>query len=78
MTTNFEDMELKNYRHYVLSGMVFAAFIALIAVPDESLGMAEWLALLAASKAAAFALGYAAYRLLIKWEKEGKIRIEDF
>lgn len=65
---------MTNYRHYVLSALAAVAVIGVLSEPAEN---DNWLAVLAASKAAGLTAGYLACRLAAYWEKRGKIRIPD-
>lgn len=64
---------LTNYRYYVLTVILTVTIIGIFAVPNDDLPMGSWLFVLVISKAIGFAAGYAAVKLLKRWERLGTI-----
>lgn len=68
---------ITNYRYYVLFALAFIATIGIFSEPEPALDAARWFIVFIIFKTVGFAAGYLAYRLLIKWEKQGKIQVLD-
>lgn len=61
----------------VLFVLGFIAILGVFSEPDTALDNARWFTVFCVTKAVGFAAGYAAYRLLVCWEKQGKIQVSD-
>lgn len=64
---------LKNYRYYVLGVLVAAACLGIFSEPVETLDFAGWFTVLIISKLVGVGVIYVAYRLVSRWNKQGKI-----
>lgn len=64
---------LKNYRYYVLGVLVAAACLGIFSEPDDALESVKWYVVLIASKFVGIGFFYVAYRLVSRWNKQGKI-----
>ena len=62
----------KAFYYTVLFVLGFIAIIGIFSTPETTAGMAGWAVAFIASKAVGLAAGYAAYRLLVRWEKRGR------
>lgn len=67
----------KAFYYTVLFVLGFIATIGIFSEPEPALDTARWTAVFVVSKSVGFAAGYIAYRLMVRWEKEGKIKLPD-
>lgn len=67
----------KGLCYSVLCVLAFIAVIGIFSEPEPSLDNLKWFSVFITSKAVGFAAGYLAYRLLLRWEKQGIIEIPD-
>lgn len=67
----------KAFYYTVLFVLGFIAIIGIFSEPEPALDMVRWTAVFVVSKSVGFAAGYIAYRLMVRWEKEGKIQVSD-
>ena len=67
----------KAFYYIVLFVLGFIATIDIFSEPEPALDTARWTAVFVVSKAVGFTAGYIAYRLLVRWEKQGKIQVSD-
>lgn len=67
----------KAFYYTVLFVLGFIATIGIFSEPEPALDTARWTAVFVVSKSVGFAAAYALYRLMVRWEKEGKIQVLD-
>lgn len=67
----------KAFYYTVLFVLGFIALIGIFSEPEPALDMTRWTIVFVVSKSVGFAAGYIAYRLMVRWEKEGKIKLPD-
>ena len=67
----------KAFYYTVLFVLGFIATIGIFSEPEPALDTARWTAVFVVSKVVGFTAGYIAYRLMARWEKEGKIKLPD-
>lgn len=68
---------MKAIYYCILFVLGFIATIGIFSEPEPALDMARWTTVFIVSKSVGFAAGYIAYRLLVRWEKQGKIQVLD-
>lgn len=68
---------MKAIYYCILFVLGFIATIGIFSEPEPALDTARWTAVFVVSKSVGFAAGYIAYRLLVRWEKQGKIQVLD-
>ena len=68
---------MKAIYYCILFVLGFIAIIGIFSEPDTALDNVRWFTVFFVTKAVGFAAGYAAYRLLVRWEKQGKIQVLD-
>ena len=68
---------MKAIYYCILFVLFFIAVIGIFSEPEPALDMARWTVVFVVSKSVGFAAGYIAYRLLVRWEKQGKIQVLD-
>lgn len=68
---------MKAIYYCLLFVLGFIAIIGIFSEPEPALDTARWTTVLVVSKSVGFAAGYIAYRLMVRWEKEGKIQVLD-
>lgn len=68
---------MKAIYYCILFVLFFIAVIGIFSEPEPALDMARWTVVFVVSKSVGFAAGYIAYRLLVLWEKQGKIQVLD-
>lgn len=68
---------MKAIYYCLLFVLGFIATIGIFSEPEPVLDMARWTVVFVVSKSVGFAAGYIAYRLLVRWEKQGKIQVLD-
>lgn len=61
---------LTNYRYYMLFVLIMTAIVGLFSEPVDGLPFSKWVWVMIASKAIGLSAGYAAYKLIIRWEKQ--------
>lgn len=67
----------QSFYYTVLFALGFIATLGIFSEPDTALDNVRWFTVFVVTKAVGFAAGYAAYRLLVRWEKQGKIQVLD-
>lgn len=67
----------KAFYNTVLFVLGFIALIGIFSEPEPALDMTHWTIVFVVSKSVGFAAAYALYRLLVLWEKQGKIQVLD-
>lgn len=67
----------KAFYYCILFVLGFIALIGIFSEPEPALDMTRWTIVFVVSKSVGFAAGYIAYRLLVRWEKQGKIQLLD-
>lgn len=67
----------RTFNYAVLCVLVIITFLGIFSEPDTALDNVRWFTVFFVTKAVGFAAGYAAYRLLVRWEKQGKIQVLD-
>lgn len=67
----------KAFYYTVLFVLGFIATIGIFSEPEPALDMTRWTIVFVVSKSVGFAAAYALYRLLVLWEKQGKIQVLD-
>lgn len=67
----------KAFYYTVLFVLGFIALIGIFLEPEPALDMTRWTIVFVVSKSVGFAAAYALYRLLVLWEKQGKIQVLD-
>lgn len=65
----------KAFYYCILFALGLTAIIGIFSEPEPALDMTRWTTVFIVTKAAGFAAGYAACRLLARWEKKGKIEL---
>ena len=76
----YNNSKLRNMKaiyYCILFVLGFIAIIGIFSEPEPALDMVRWTAVFVVSKSVGFAAGYIAYRLMVRWEKEGKIKLPD-
>lgn len=68
---------MKAIYYCILFVLGFIATIGIFSEPEPALDTARWTAVFVVSKAVGFTAGYIAYRLMVRWEKQGKIQVSD-
>lgn len=67
----------RTFYYAVLLVLGFITILGIFSKPDTALDSVRWFTVFVVTKAVGFAAGYAAYRLLVRWEKQGKIQVLD-
>lgn len=67
----------RTFNYAVLCVLAIITFLGIFSEPDTALDNVRWFTVFFVTKAVGFAAGYAAYRLLVRWEKQGKIQVLD-
>lgn len=67
----------RTFYYAVLFVLGFITILSIFSEPDTALDNVRWFTVFVVTKAVGFAAGYAAYRLLVRWEKQGKIQVLD-
>ena len=67
----------QTFYYTVLFALGFIATLGIFSEPDTALDNVRWFTVFFVTKAVGFAAGYAAYRILVRWEKQGKIQVLD-
>ena len=67
----------RTFNYAVLCVLAIITFLGIFSEPDTALDNVRWFTVFIVTKAVGFAAGYAAYRLLVRWEKQGKIQVLD-
>lgn len=67
----------KAFYYTVLFVLGFIALIGIFSEPEPALDMTRWTIVFVVSKSVGFAAAYALYRLMVRREKEGKIKLPD-
>lgn len=67
----------QTFYYTVLFALGFIATLGIFSEPDTALDNVRWFTVFFVTKAVGFTAGYAAYRLLVRWEKQGKIQVLD-
>lgn len=65
------------FYYTVFFALGFIAILGIFSEPDTALDNVRWFTVFFVTKAVGFTAGYAAYRLLVRWEKQGKIQVLD-
>ena len=68
---------MKAIYYCILFVLGFIAIIGIFSEPEPALDTARWTTVFVVSKSVGFAAAYALYRLLVLWEKQGKIQVLD-
>ena len=68
---------MKAIYYCILFVLGFIAIIGIFSEPEPALDTARWTTVFVVSKSVGFAAGYIAYRLMVRWEKQGKIQVSD-
>ncbi len=68
---------MKAIYYCILFVLGFIAIIGIFSESEPALDTARWTTAFVVSKSVGFAAGYIAYRLMVRWEKEGKIQVLD-
>lgn len=68
---------MKAIYYCILFVLGFIAIIGIFSEPEPALDTARWTTVFVVSKSVGFAAGYIAHRLMVRWEKEGKIKLPD-
>lgn len=67
----------QSFYYTVLFALGFIATFGIFSEPEPALDMTRWTIAFVVSKSVGFAAAYALYRLLVLWEKQGKIQVLD-
>lgn len=67
----------QSFYYTVLFALGFITILGIFSEPDTALDNVRWFTVFVVTKAVGFVAGYAAYRLLVRWEKQGKIQVLD-
>lgn len=67
----------QTFYYTVLFALGFIATLGIFSEPEPALDMTRWTIVFVVSKSVGFAAAYALYRLLVLWEKQGKIQVLD-
>lgn len=67
----------RTFYYTVLFALGIIATLGIFSEPDTALDSVRWFTVFFVTKAVGFVAGYAAYRLLVRWEKQGKIQVLD-
>lgn len=68
---------MKAIYYGILFVLGFIAILGIFSEPEPELDMVRWITAFIVSKSVSFVSGYMAYRLLVRWKKQGKIHILD-
>lgn len=67
----------QSFYYTVLFALGFIATFGIFSEQEPALDMTRWTIVFVVSKSVGFAAAYALYRLLVLWEKQGKIQVLD-
>lgn len=67
----------RTFNYTVLCVLAIITFLGIFSEPDKALDNVRWFTVFIVTKTVGFAAGYAIYRLLVRWEKQGKIKVLD-